>query len=45
MRIFTNASVRTNEKKTYIGWLGFVRGIQETSTKLSALRMKQRISW
>jgi hypothetical protein len=26
--------------KTYIGWLGSVRERQETSTKLSALRIK-----
>ena len=33
------------EEKTFIGWLGFVRERQETSTKLSALRMKGSIFW
>ena len=34
----------TKERRTFIGWLGFVRERQWTSTKLNALRMKGSIS-
>ena len=44
-RIFTNIWVRRKERRTFIGWPGFVRERQGTSTKLSALRMKGSISW
>ena len=37
--------LNTKERRTFIGWLGFVRERQGTSTKLSALRMKRSISW
>ena len=42
--LYQHLSMKEGEKDI-IGWLGFIRERQGTSTKLSALRMKGSISW
>jgi hypothetical protein len=43
--LYQHSSTMEGVNGIYIGWLGPMRGRQETPIKLSALRMKQSTSW